>query len=113
MIVDTEFGAVTIRHEVVKEIVYKAVIESYGTVEMGKQGFFDKLANLWTKDESKGINIVEEDGKINVDLHLVLEYGLPVKRVAQNTQENVYHRIVSMLNYGDVQVNVHIAGLKL
>ncbi|HOO74841.1 MAG: Asp23/Gls24 family envelope stress response protein [Thermotogae bacterium] len=112
MIVETEYGTVNIKSEVVKDIVYKAVMESYGTVDMGKQGFFDKLANLWIKEESKGISVIEEEGKIVVNLDLVLEYGLPVKKVAENTQENVYHRIESMLNYNDVVVNVHIAGLK-
>jgi uncharacterized alkaline shock family protein YloU len=112
MIVDTEYGKVNIKGDVVREIVYKAVLESYGTVDMGKQGFFDKIINLWAKDESKGINVEEQEGRLLVNLYLVLEYGLPVKKVAENTQENVYHRIKAMLNYDDVLVNVHISGLK-
>lgn len=113
MVVDTEFGKVTVKTEVIREIVYKAVIESYGAVEIGKQGFFDKLANFWTKEENKGVNVDEQDGKIIIEIYLVVEYGLPVKKVAENTQENVYHRINSMLNYENIVVNVHISGLKL
>jgi uncharacterized alkaline shock family protein YloU len=113
MVVETEFGKVIVKNEVVREVVYKAVIESYGAVQMGRQGFFDKIANWLSKEESKGINVVEEGGKILVDLFLVVEYGLPVKKVAENTQENVYHRINSMLNYDNVCVNVHISGLKI
>lgn len=112
MTVNTEFGIVNIKQEVIQDIVYKAVLESYGTVDMGKQGFFDKIANLWAKQENKGIAVHEEGESVIIDLDLVLEYGVPVKKVAQNTQENIYHRIESMLNYDNVVVNVNIAGLK-
>lgn len=112
MVVQTEFGSVNIKSEVIQDIVYKAVLESYGTVDTGKQGFFDKIANLLTREETKGVNVLEEEGRIIVNLDLVLEYGLPVKKVAENTQENVYHRVESMLNFDDVIVNVNIAGLK-
>jgi len=113
MLIETEFGTVDIKNEVIKELVYKAVIESYGTVEIsGKQGFFDRISSLWSKSEDRGINVSENEESIIVDLFLVFEYGLPIKKVAQNIQENVHHRVTSMLNFDNIKVNVSISGLK-
>ena len=112
MTLKTEYGTLVIKPEVIRDIVYKAVSESYGTVDTGKQGFFNKIANLLAKEEAKGINVEESDRGIFMSVDLVLEYGLPIKKVAENAQENIHHRVTSMLNFQDVVVNVHIAGLK-
>jgi uncharacterized alkaline shock family protein YloU len=113
MLMETEFGTIDVKSEVIKELVYEAVIESYGAVEItGKQGFFDRISSLWSKSEDRGINILEDEESVTVELYLVLEYGLPIKKVAQNIQENVHHRVKSMLNFDNIKVNVSISGLK-
>lgn len=113
MLIETEFGTIDIKNEVIKDLVYKAVIESYGAVEMsGKQGFFDRISSLWARSEDKGIDVTESENGLVIDLYLILEHGLPIKKVATNIQENVHHRISSMLNFENIKVNVNIAGLK-
>ncbi len=40
MLIETEYGTIDIKNDVIRDLVYKAVIESYGAVEMyGKSGF--------------------------------------------------------------------------
>jgi uncharacterized alkaline shock family protein YloU len=110
MLIETEYGTIDIKNDVIRDLVYKAVIESYGAVEMyGKSGFFDKILG---KSEDKGINVSEDDEHLIIDLYLILEYGLPIKKVAENIQENVHHRVKSMLNFENLKVNVNVSGLK-
>lgn len=112
MIIETELGVVTIKPEVFNEIVYRAALESYGTVDIGKGGFFNKLTSMLQKPQEKGVEVIEENNQVTVNLYIYMEYGLPLKRVAANAQENVYHRIKEALGDVDVVVNVKVVGIK-
>ncbi|AEX85781.1 hypothetical protein XO10_06815 [Marinitoga sp. 1135] len=113
MIIETDLGTVTIKPEVFNEIVYRAALESYGTVDIGKGGLLNKLASVLQKPQEKGVEVIEEDNKVTVNLYIYMEYGLPLKRVAANAQENVYHRIKEALGDVDVTVNVKVVGIKI
>ncbi len=39
--------------------------------------FFDKILG---KSEDKGINVSEDEEHLIIDLYLILEYGLPIKK---------------------------------
>ena len=114
MVIETELGTLEIKPEVFKEIAYRATLESYGTVDIGKKSFIDKFVKFLSgqQQEKSGIEIIEEENGITVNLYIFMEFGLPLKRVAINTQENVYHRLKESVNVEKVRVNVFIVGVK-
>ena len=52
-----------------------------------------------------------QDGKINVDIIIMVRYGENVVGVAQQVQEAVTAAVESMAGMGTPVVNVHVSGV--
>ncbi len=86
--------------------------ESYGPVNVGspQQGFFSRILG---SEEKHGIKVTEEiDGTLEIDIELVLEYGVRIPAVVANIQENVFHRLKVLTEANNVKVNVYVVGLR-
>jgi uncharacterized alkaline shock family protein YloU len=60
---------------------------------------------------TKGVRISVEDSKADIDLHLVVEYGLVLRDVARAVQENVKKAVESMTDCKVSAVNVIVDSL--
>lgn len=114
MLITTEFGKIEISLQAVSSIVKKVVSESYGPVNVGnpQTGFLQKL--LGGADENKrGLRVTEEiDGTLEIDIDLILEYGIRIPTVIENIQENVYHKLKEFTEAANIKVNIHVVGLQ-
>lgn len=110
MVFENEYGRIELSIDVVKALVYKAMISTFGLVDVSVQNLIIKF---FGKEEEKGIKVMERDGRITIDLFVIFEYGVVIPRVARNLQENVYHELSRMIGSPPESVNVHILGLNL
>ena len=113
MLITTEYGKIEISLQAVSSIVKKVVSESYGPVDVGnpQTGFLQKL--LGTEDNKRGLRVTEEiDGTLEIDIDLILEYGIRIPTVIENIQENVYHRLKELTEAANIKVNIHVVGLQ-
>ena len=102
-------GELTITSHAIKKIVYFAVTESYGPVNIETDSF---LGRIFGREEEK-IRVEErEDSSVLVELFLDLEYGIKISEVARNIIDNVKHKLMELADISDVVVNVHITSLK-
>ncbi|MBO8166363.1 MAG: Asp23/Gls24 family envelope stress response protein [Thermotogae bacterium] len=112
MLITTEYGKIEITLQTISSIVKKVVQESYGPVNVGspQQGF---LARILGAEEKHGIKVTEEiDGTLEINIELVLEYGVRIPTVVTNIQENVFHRLKLLTEANNVKVNVYVVGLQ-
>jgi uncharacterized alkaline shock family protein YloU len=113
VLITTEFGKIEISLQAISSIIKKVVSESYGPVNVGSgsHSFFGKL--FGGEDSRKGIRVIEEiDGSLEIDIDLVLEYGMRIPTVVENIQENVFHRLKELTEANNVRVNIHVIGLQ-
>ena len=107
---DMEPGSsITYANEVVAIIAGMAAAEVSGIVGMcnvsGSQLFRKN------RDVTKGVKVETTTEEASVDLFVVVEYGTPIQKAAQDAQESVRKAIESMTGLHVVRVDVHVQGV--
>jgi len=109
----TELGAIRIHNSVIAQIARLAALKVHGVVEMSSS-FTDGLASMMSKASfDHGIKVDMEDQKINLDLHIVIAFGVRIPQVAWRIQNDVRKAIEDMTGKKVGQINVIVQGAKL
>lgn len=106
---DMEQGSsITYANEVVSIIAGVAA----GEVE-GIAGMCNTSGSILSKNRNitKGVKVEIGTEEASVDLYVVIEYGTPIQKAAQDAQENVRKAIESMTGLHVVRVDVHVQGV--
>ena len=72
----------------------------------------DLVSKLGKKNLANGVKIAINDGSVNVDVSLELEYGNSVRKVSEEVQVKVAQAIESMTGLRVNQVNVMVSSIK-
>ena len=104
----TESNSITYANEVVSIIAGVAA----GEVE-GIAGMCNTSGSILSKNRNvtKGVKVEIGTEEASVDLYVVVEYGTPIQKAAQDAQENVRKAIESMTGLHVVRVDVHVQGV--
>ena len=77
------YGAITVSDEVVASIAGKLALECYGVVDKVPQKFSDSVADLFRKKNAgRGVRITTKGGRINIDIYVILKFGLSIEAVS-------------------------------
>lgn len=110
----TELGNITIDDNVIAKIAGISAMESYGIVGMASKNATDGLFELLKSDYLvKGIKVYSVDNTINIDLHVILEYGVKISVVANNIIERVKFNVEKLTGYKINKINVHVQGIRV
>ncbi len=107
----TDMGTVRIVPEVVSIIAGLAAIEVNGVAGMSGGLAGGIVEMLGKKNLSKGVKVEVGEKECEVDLFIVVEYGVEIPAVALEIQENVKRAIETMTGLNVVQVNIHVQGV--
>lgn len=109
----TELGNVNISDEVVAIVAGVATTECYGLVGMASRKIQDGIAELLGRDNlSKGVVVKLEENAVEIDLYIIVEYGVNILEVARNVQDKVRYTIEHMLGLKVKNVNVNVQGIR-
>lgn len=106
---DTEqTNNITYANEVVSIIAGLAAAEVEGIA-----GMCSVSGNILSKNRNvtKGVKVEIGTEEASVDLYVVVEYGTPIQKAAQDAQESVRKAIESMTGLHVVRVDVHVQGV--
>ncbi|MDR2156261.1 MAG: Asp23/Gls24 family envelope stress response protein, partial [Clostridiales Family XIII bacterium] len=86
----SEYGAVKISYDVIVAYVSDAVLNTRGVVDLSG-GLSDTLSQTILGKESRyrGVKIDEHDGVYNIDIYVIVAYGVQIPETAWNIQRNV------------------------
>lgn len=105
----TPLGDIHISFNVIKSLIYQALIESYGLVRMDDVNIITKYLG----GDDKGIRVREEEDGLSIDVFPVVSYGMKIDQIAFNAQENISYKLLEMLGVEPKEVNVHFLGIKI
>ena len=109
----TELGAIRVHNSVIAAIARLAALKVPGVVEMSGS-FAEGLASMVSKASfDRGIKVDMEDQKINLDLHIVIAFGVRIPQVAWRIQNDVRKAIEDMTGKKIGQINVIVQGVKM
>ncbi len=108
---ENDLGEINISDEVIEIITNISAKEVEGV--KGLYGnISDDIAGIFTrKSHNKGVSIQIIEEKVNIELNIIVEFGVKIPEVAWQVQENVKNAVESMTGIEVEVINVNIAGI--
>ena len=109
-----KYGTINIENEVVARIAGMAAMECYGVVGMAAKNVKDGLVRL-LKIESltRGIVINATDNNIDIELHIIAEYGTNITAICESLISAVKYKVEDNSGLAVGRVNVFVEGLRV
>ncbi len=106
-------GTIFISRRAIATIAAQSALESYGIVGLAPKNLAANLANVLVKDPMHGVDIAYDGINIEIDLYLIVEYGLRITTVAQSAIDSVRFHIEKAIGVPVTRVDVHVRGLRI
>ena len=111
---DTDKGTVQIDGNVITKYAGTVAVECFGIVGMAARGVKDGIVNLLKKENlANGIDISVKDGKISLDFHVIVSYGVSIGAVTDNLISNVKYKVEEFTGASVDRINVFVEGVKI
>ena len=111
----SELGSIRINHSVVVGIVRIATQSVSGVVNVGGGGVVEGLTDFFSKKESeRGVRVSEStDGGYDIEVRVVLEFGVDLAKVGVAIQEAIRDQILAMTGNHAKNIDVVIDDIKM
>ena len=109
----TTLGGIHISPNAVATIACQATLESYGVVGLAARNLADGLMKSITRDPSRGITVQYNGEDLDIEIHIIIEYGTRISSVAESVANTVRFHVEKALGLKVNSVNVHVAGLRV
>ncbi len=107
-------GKIEVSPKAISHLASRAAQRSYGVVGLASKHARPGLAELLRRDElSKGVEVSFSEGRVVVNLFVILEYGTRISEVARNIMSSVKFALESSLGVEVIQVNVTVQGIRV
>lgn len=109
---EEKLGTLKISDDVIAVCTMNAALKTKGVARLSG-GFSDNFSkNILGKEPLyKGIKISQNDDGINIDVYVIVEYGVKIPEVAWNIQENVKKEVEHITEAIVKAVNIHVQGV--
>ena len=110
LVAETEHGRVAITSEAIAEIVGHVTSESYGVVGSSRRRGWRRLL---TRDRpTRGVEVRAADGSLEIELAIVVEYGLNLAEVASTVRTRVAYEVTRLTGIPVAGVEVRIEDVR-
>ena len=111
---DTEMGKILVDEDVLAKYAGSAAVECFGVVGMASVNVRDRFVKLLKKDNLRhGVNVVVEDDKLLIELHIIVAYEVSILAVAQNLVDNVKYKVEEYTGMEVGKVTVCVEGVRV
>jgi len=109
-----KLGSINISFHAIATIAFQAALESYGVVGLATENFARGLARIFSKEPTSGVIVgYNDNGMLDIDLYVIIEYGTRISSVAKSVANSVKFNVESMTGIPVNEVNVHVRGLRV
>ena len=110
----TDNGNIIIDNNVLATVAGISAMESYGIVGMASKNAADGFFELLKFDNlTKGIKVNTDNGEINIELHVILEYGVRISTVGENIIDRVKFNIENLTGLCVNNIEVLVEGIRV
>jgi len=109
----TSLGGIHISPNAIATIAYHATLESYGVVGLAPKNIADGIVKTITREPSRGVSVRYNGEEIEIEIHIIVEYGTRINSVAQSVANTVRFQVEKALGLKVKMINVHVAGLRV
>lgn len=108
------YGEISIPAEAIAQIAGSIAVKCYGVVGMALRNKRDGLASLLKKENmSKGIKVTYDNEKLDIDIHIISEYGVNMNEISKNIVSGVKYYIEHMVGFNVNMINVIVESIRV
>ncbi|MGZ4431939.1 MAG: Asp23/Gls24 family envelope stress response protein [Gaiellales bacterium] len=106
-------GTLTVANEVISQIVGLTVLECYGVVGMAGTNLTQGVARLLSRERiTQGVAVKRERAGLEIDLYVIVEYGLNLAEVAATLRSQVRYQVEKLTQLPVSSLQIHIQGVR-
>ena len=110
----TELGTVTVNEDVLLKVAGYSALECYGIVGMAAKRTTDGLVQLLGRENlGRGVKIRTSGDKVDIDLFIIVEYGISISAVAATIIDTVKYKIEHLTGIKVGKVNVSVEDIRV
>ena len=107
-------GTIEIDEGYFSELLGSVVPTCFGVVGMATTNVMEGITSLLKKENlSQGISVNVADGKLCLDFHIIVAYGVSISAVSENLIENVRYKVETFTGIPVDKVNIYVEGVRL
>jgi uncharacterized alkaline shock family protein YloU len=106
-------GKILVSHRAIATVACQSALSSYGVVGLAPKNLVDGWTNVILKDPSHGVEVKYDGAGVDIDVFVVLEYGIRIKSVATTISHQVQYQVEKTFGLTVNRVNVHVRGLRI
>lgn len=112
--IKNEIGTISITDDVIMKVVGYAAMECYGIVAMTSKRAKNTFAEWFGRENlSKGVRIRPAGDMLDVDLFIIVEYGISIAEVCNTIVDTVRYKLESMTGVKVRKVNIYVEGIRV
>ncbi|MDO4547393.1 MAG: Asp23/Gls24 family envelope stress response protein [Clostridia bacterium] len=110
----TDLGTVTVNEDILLKVAGYSALECYGIVGMASKRTTDGIVQmLGLENLGRGVRIRAEEDRVDVDLYIIVEYGISISAVADSIINTVKYRIEHLTGISVGKVNVSVEDIRV
>lgn len=111
---ETRLGKVNISEAYLSKLIGHEVTSCFGVVGMVPRGGKQKIFNKLSKEEKPdtGIKVLGDDENLEIELHIVVTFGMNISAIAKSITEKVEYVIKEAIGIDVKKVTVKVDGIK-
>jgi len=82
-------------------------------VGLAPRNLADGIVKSITREPSRGVSVRYNGEDIDIEIHIIVEYGTRINSVAESVANTVRYHVEKALGLKVNTVNVHVAGLRV
>jgi uncharacterized alkaline shock family protein YloU len=108
------YGKISVTDDSVALIVAHSALDVYGVVDLVSNKFTDSLREIFKKSyKPRGIKITTISDRINIDLDIILKYGVSINAVAESVRRVVKYNVEQFTGMLVDSININVVGVKV
>jgi len=115
VLIETNLGNIEITNDVIATIAGVAAVECYGLVGMAsRKQLKDGIVELLGRENlSRGVEVKEVDGELQIDLYIIVGYGTRIDEVANNVISTVKYSVEKYTGIMVGMININVQGVRV
>ena len=112
--ISNDLGLITISEDVLLKVAGYAALECYGIVAMSSKRAKDGFVQWLGKENlTKGVQVNITEAGIDIDLFIIVEYGISIVEVCNIIKSQVCYKIENMTGAKVRRVNISVEGIRV
>ena len=111
---DTHLGNIEIQNDVIAQFAGAVTTECFGVVGMASYNVKDGIVKLLKRDNiTHGVNVIFEEDKLMIALHIIVAYGVSISAVADNLMSNVKYKVEEFTGVQVSKIRIIVEGVRV